>query len=118
MVCAAAVHTASFSPVLKRTRTSVNGAASRRRDDDDDLYRDALALNKARTDIRNFLTQRAIQSFVGLLIHCRDEATVRWLEVSGYSIGAYRMQLTSECISKSSLDALSHTEKVRISEPR
>jgi hypothetical protein len=39
-------------------------------------------LNKARTDIRNFLTQRAIQSFIFLLSHCRDSATVQWLEVS------------------------------------
>ena len=39
-------------------------------------------INKARTDIRNFLTQRALQSFTFLLSHCRDTATVRWLEVS------------------------------------
>jgi len=37
---------------------------------------------KARTDIRNFLTQRSIQSFVYLLNQCREEHTVRWLEVS------------------------------------
>jgi hypothetical protein len=55
------------------------------KDDDSGGYyssRDAFALNKARTDIRNFLTQRAMQSFIFLLINCRDEATVRWLEVS------------------------------------
>lgn len=37
---------------------------------------------KARTDVRNFLTQRSIQSFVYLLNQCREEHTVRWLEVS------------------------------------
>jgi len=35
---------------------------------------------KTRTDIRNFLTQRSIQSFVYLLNQCREEHTVRWLE--------------------------------------
>jgi hypothetical protein len=37
--------------------------------------------NKDRTDIRNFLTQRSVQSFVYLLNQCREEHTVRWLEV-------------------------------------
>lgn len=45
-------------------------------------YEDALARNKARTDVRNFLTQRAIQSFVYLLNQCRDPHTVNWMEVS------------------------------------
>jgi len=36
--------------------------------------------NKARTDIRNFLTQRSIQSFVYLVKQCREEHTSRWLE--------------------------------------
>jgi hypothetical protein len=44
-------------------------------------YEDALARNKARTDVRNFLTQRAIQSFVYLLNQCRDPHTVNWMEV-------------------------------------
>jgi len=38
------------------------------------------AFPKARTDIRLFLTQRSIQSFVYLLNQCREEHTVRWLE--------------------------------------
>jgi predicted nucleic acid-binding protein len=46
-------------------------------------YSDALARNTARTCVRNFLTQRAIQSFTFLLEDCRDPHTVRWLEVSG-----------------------------------
>ena len=60
-------------------------------DDDDDKdhgrYQDALSLNKARTDVRNLLTQRAVQSFIFLLNSCRDPHTVRWLEVStSYSV--------------------------------
>lgn len=50
--------------------------------DDNLSYEDALARNKARTDVRNFLTQRAIQSFICLLDHCRDPHTVAWVEVS------------------------------------
>ncbi len=34
-----------------------------------------------RTDLRQFLTQRSIQSFVFLLNQCQEGATVRWLEV-------------------------------------
>lgn len=45
-------------------------------------YSDAVARNTARTCVRNFLTQRAIQSFTFLLEDCRDPHTVRWLEVS------------------------------------
>jgi hypothetical protein len=36
---------------------------------------------KARTDVRNFLTQRSIQSFVFVLNQCKEGHTVRWLEV-------------------------------------
>lgn len=43
--------------------------------------RDALSRNRARTDVRNFLTQRAIQSFVFLLAQCRDGHTASWIEV-------------------------------------
>lgn len=50
------------------------------RDDDDARYQGALARNKQRTDVRIFLTQRALQSFIYLLINCRDPHTVRWLE--------------------------------------
>lgn len=39
----------------------------------------------ARTDVRIFLTQRAIQSFVFLLKSCGDPHTVRWLE-SNYEL--------------------------------
>lgn len=52
-------------------------------DDEDEAQRDAaVRRNQARTDVRNFLTQRAIQSFMFLLHSCRDPHTVRWLEVS------------------------------------
>lgn len=48
---------------------------------DDERYQAALARNQRRTDVRNFLTQRALQAFIELLIDCRDPHTVRWLEV-------------------------------------
>ena len=56
------------------------------RDDEDgsidyERYKAALEHNVRRTDVRIFLTQRAIQSFINLLITCRDPHTVRWLEV-------------------------------------
>lgn len=61
--------------------------ASRRGKDEEDeeeekRYQEALAHNKIRTDVKNFLTQRAIQSFIFLLVQCRDPHTVRWMEVS------------------------------------
>lgn len=39
-----------------------------------------VARNKDRTDIRSFLTQRTIQTFVFLLNSCREEANIRWME--------------------------------------
>ena len=48
---------------------------------DYERYKSALEHNTRRTDVRIFLTQRAIQSFINLLITCRDPHTVRWLEV-------------------------------------
>ena len=47
---------------------------------------DNVMFPKSRTDLRNFLTQRSIQSFVFLLNQCREEHTVRWLEVSSNMI--------------------------------
>jgi hypothetical protein len=44
---------------------------------------DALARNKARTDVCNFLTQRAMQSFIHLLIETRDPHMVTWMEEFG-----------------------------------
>ena len=69
---------------LHSSSTSVFAKKKRRNDDEDDerRYQDALSLNKARTDVRNLLTQRAVQSFIFLLNSCRDPHTVRWLEVS------------------------------------
>ena len=87
-------HIVPASVVISDSIWSLHGKSSRRRDDDDG--RDVAALNKARTDIRNFLTQRSIQSFIFLLHQCRDGATVRWLEVSNqkhyqslYNTGTY-----------------------------
>ena len=73
----------STDPMFQRRPFGVAAAAARRRNDDEEdgrHHRDVFALNRAKTDIRNFLTQRAIQSFMFLLNSCRDGATVRWLE--------------------------------------
>jgi hypothetical protein len=56
------------------------------------------AFLKARTDIRIFLTQRSIQSFVYLLNQCREEHTVRWLEVSRKSFRRTTRRLRQHCI--------------------
>jgi hypothetical protein len=76
----------AFVPTLSRSRSRVGanvppilGMAAW--DDEDEAQRDAaVRRNQARTDVRNFLTQRAIQSFMFLLHSCRDPHTVRWLE--------------------------------------
>jgi len=47
--------------------------------DGDESY-DAMEYNLRRTDIRSFLTQRSIQSFLQLCISCRDPHTVQWME--------------------------------------
>lgn len=47
----------------------------------EDSHDDAVARNRLRTDPRNFLTQRSIQSFVFLIDQCKEEHTVRWMEV-------------------------------------
>jgi hypothetical protein len=52
-------------------------------------YEEALEHNKKRTDVRRLLTQRALQSFIYLLLECRDPHTVRWLEVRGVSRVTY-----------------------------
>jgi hypothetical protein len=44
-------------------------------------YEDAFQHNTMRTDLRMFLTQRALQSFIFLSVSCRDPHTVKWLEV-------------------------------------
>jgi hypothetical protein len=69
----------------------LHGKFSSRRNDD--YQRDFGELNKSRTDIRNFLTQRALQSFIFLLSHCRDSATVGWIEVSQYCMSHKREKL-------------------------
>jgi hypothetical protein len=44
-------------------------------------YEDAFQHNTMRTDLRMFLTQRALQSFIFLSVSCRDPHTVKWLQV-------------------------------------
>ena len=41
---------------------------------------DIVARNIARTDVRNFLTQRAFQSFMFLAEECRDPHTGKWIQ--------------------------------------
>jgi len=60
--------------------TTTRNLAGRDDDNDDERYQAALAHNKRRTDVRIFLTQRALQSFIDLLIGLRHPHTVRWLE--------------------------------------
>ena len=57
--------------------------------DENPSFEDALARNKARTDVKNFLTQRSIQSFIYLLDQCRDPHTVAWVEVSYLSVNMF-----------------------------
>jgi hypothetical protein len=52
-------------------------------DQDEESRHAAQQHNIIRTDFRNFLTQRAIQSFLKLCIECRDPHTVKWLEDFG-----------------------------------
>ena len=76
------------APQLARTKltSSMNSPLYGKYDpyDEGSSRDDALGRNKARTDVRNFLTQRSIQSFVYLLNQVRDEQTVRFLEVRKY----------------------------------
>lgn len=71
----------------KDTNDRENQDHNYNRDDSNDdpidyeRYKAALEHNTRRTDVRLFLTQRAMQSFINLLITCRDPHTVRWLEV-------------------------------------
>lgn len=48
----------------------------------DDAEEESVQRSQLRMDVRNFLTQRAVQSFMFLLDSCRDPHTVKWLEVS------------------------------------
>jgi hypothetical protein len=48
---------------------------------------DYLAHSRKRTDVRLFLTQRSIQSFIHLLLETRDPHTVRWIEVMNSAKG-------------------------------
>jgi hypothetical protein len=49
-------------------------------DADQDRYEDAFQHNTMRTDLRMFLTQRCLQSFIFLCVSCRDPHTVKWME--------------------------------------
>jgi hypothetical protein len=68
----------------RRRRKSKDNARYSDDDDSNDDFNpkkeEALSPQQARTDIRNFLTQRALQSFIFLLYNLRDGATIRWLQ--------------------------------------
>jgi hypothetical protein len=51
-----------------------------RNDNNDDASCFIFAANAARVDVRNLLTQRAIQSFMFLLTTVRDPHSVKWIE--------------------------------------
>ena len=58
------------------------GGDHHHRPEDDSSLDPIVAKNKARTDLRNLLTQRSIQSFVYLLNQVHDVHTRNWIEVS------------------------------------
>lgn len=66
---------------------------------DSESYQRAMQNNVRRTDFRNFLTQRSLQSFINLLNSCHDPHTVRWIESFGdwknlehfHGIGAFNL---------------------------
>lgn len=64
-----------FSSYNNNNNNSNNNA-----DADDDSLSSSRARNDARIDVRNFLTQRAIQSFLFLCNSVRDPHSVRWME--------------------------------------
>jgi type II secretory pathway component PulJ len=80
LVIAALVATSAFVPLVS-FGTARRSSALFLEDKSD--YEKALAHNKARTDVRNFLTQRSIQSFIFLLIETRNPHTVTWMERFG-----------------------------------
>lgn len=58
---------------------------------DDQYDHDPFIRNKERTDIRNLLTQRSLQSFVYLLNSVRDVHTAKWIEVrQNRSVGTHK----------------------------
>ena len=77
------------APVRSSSLLFLHGKQRPRDDDGDEeeffdfkSYEEALIHNQRRTDVRIFLTQRSLQSFIYLLLSCRDPHTVKWLEVS------------------------------------
>jgi hypothetical protein len=74
------LNSATVTP--KTTTTRLCGGANDWYDQERNFGGAPWRRNKARTDIRYFLTQRSIQSFVYLLNQCREEHTVQFLEVS------------------------------------
>mmetsp|Transcript_65432 Transcript_65432/g.77454 ORF Transcript_65432/g.77454 Transcript_65432/m.77454 type:complete len:400 (+) Transcript_65432:152-1351(+) len=74
-----AVQITAFLPpsLILSQRLSTRLSNSKGADDDEALAR---ARNEARTDVRNLLTQRSIQSFMYLCEECRDPHSGKWIE--------------------------------------
>jgi len=70
----------SFISSLSSRGMGTLHAKNRRHDEDS-----SLARNKARTCIKQFLTQRSVQSFMHVLSEVRDPHTVQWMEDFGDS---------------------------------
>ena len=68
----------SVSQMANARRSTALSASFNDHDGGDSPSDQAL---RARTCFRNFLTQRSVQSFMFLLISCRDPHTANWLKV-------------------------------------
>jgi len=81
-----AVHSVSsfFTPVNNLQHRSPSSLSISWWDQDEESRNFAANHNNLlRTDIRNFLTQRSLQSFIHLCLSCRDPHTVQWMESFG-----------------------------------
>ena len=73
----------AFVPLPSFHHPHVSSLAVSWWDQDDESREAAMQHNVMRTDLRNFLTQRSVQSFLHLCLQCRDPHTVKWLEDFG-----------------------------------
>lgn len=86
LALAASASVTAFAPIqpFRRSAQTQNTALQVSWwDSDDESHRAAMLNNILRTDLRNFLTQRSLQSFMHLCVQCRDPHTVKWLEEFG-----------------------------------
>jgi hypothetical protein len=64
----------------RRSTTTMNKGLFGSWENNSDKHEEAKARNLARTCVRQFLTQRALQSFMFLLAECRDPHMCAWIE--------------------------------------